>query len=76
MIKASFEDMPKGCGGGYARWEGDGLSVFIDKKATPEKQRLTAIHEVLHAHLCGEVRHSRMEKVAIQIADCLEQLKL
>ena len=76
MIKACFEEMPAGTGGGYARWEGDGLLVFIDNKAPKEKQRLTAIHEVLHAHLCGEVRHSRVEKIAIQIVDCLEQLGL
>ncbi len=76
MIKAKFEEMPKSTGGGYARWEGDSLLIFIDRKANPHKQRLTAIHEVLHAHLCGEVRHSRMEKVSILIADCLEQLGL
>lgn len=76
MIKAVFEDMPKETGGGYARWEGDDLCIFIDRNAHPIKQKLTAIHEVMHAHLCGEVRHSRMEKISVQIADCLSQLGL
>jgi uncharacterized protein YfaQ (DUF2300 family) len=76
MIKAVFEDMPEGCGGGYARWDGDSLNVFIDSKDNKAKQRLTAIHEVLHAHLCGEVNHSRVEKISLQIADALEQLGL
>ena len=53
MIKAQFENLPKGTGGGYARWDDDVLSVFVDSKGNPYRQKLTALHEVLEAHLKG-----------------------
>lgn len=76
MIKAQFEDMPKKTGGGYAYWEGDCLNVFVDPKNNKQKERITAIHEVLNAHIVGHVKHSRFDKMAIDIEDCLQQLGL
>ncbi len=74
MIKAQFENMPKTTGGGYACWVNDCLEVFIDIKDSHRKQRLTAVHEVLNAHIAGRVKHSRYDKMAIDIIDCLSQL--
>ncbi len=74
MITAKFETMPETTGGGYARWEDDGLCVFIDQRDNPEKQRLTTIHEVLDAYLGGEVSHKRLDKIGISIIEALTQL--
>ena len=76
MIKAVFEKQPKATGGGYGHWEGDTLCIFINPKDTPQKQLLTALHEVLDGHLNGQVKHSRLDAIAIDQIDCLQQLKL
>ena len=76
MIKAQFENLPKATGGGYARWDDDILSVFVDSNDNKPRQRLTAIHEVIDAYLHRRVAHSKIEKISIEIADCLNQLNL
>ncbi len=76
MIKATFEEQPKRTGGGYAYWEGETLCVCIDPRNNRQKKRLTAIHEVLNAHIVGHVKHSRFDKMAIDIEDTLQQLGL
>ena len=74
MITAKFERIPSKCGGGYARWEDDGLCVFVNRRDNPERQRLTTIHEVLDAYLGGEVSHKRLDKIGISIIEALTQL--
>ena len=76
MIKACFEKQPKATGGGYGKWEGDTLCIFIDPRDNPQKQLLTALHEVLDGHLNGQVRHWRLDQIAIDQIDCLQQLGL
>ena len=76
MIKAVFEKQPKATGGGYGKWEGDTLFIFIDPKDSPERQRLTVLHEVLEGHLSGQVRHGRLDTICIDMIDALQQLKL
>ena len=57
------------CGGGY----GTGDTVYIDERLSKEKQRLVLVHEVLEIHF-PRVKHSRIDKAAIDILDCLIQL--
>jgi len=76
MIKAVFEKLPKETGGGYARWDDGVLSVFVDENDNKVRQRLTAIHEVLDAYLTGRVAHPKIEKISLDVADCLNQLNL
>ncbi len=57
------------CGGGY----GVGDAVYIDKRLPKEKQRLNLVHEVVELHFPG-VKHSRIDKCAIDLIDCLRQL--
>ena len=56
------------CGGGY----GAGDCVYIDERLPREKQRLVLVHEVLEIHF-PKVKHSRIDKCAIDILDCLIQ---
>jgi len=76
MIKAQFENLPKATGGGYARWDDDVLSVFIDSKDNPYRQKLTALHEVLEAHLRGRVAHKRIDRICSDQIEALNQLNL
>ena len=59
------------CGGGY----GTGDCVYIDERLPEEKQRLTLVHEVLEIHF-PRVKHSRIDKAAIDILDCMLQLNM
>ncbi|KKN27729.1 hypothetical protein LCGC14_0861530 [marine sediment metagenome] len=59
------------CGGGY----GTGDAVYIDERLPKEKQRLTLVHEVLEIHF-PRVKHSRIDKAAIDLIDCLLQLNM
>jgi hypothetical protein len=57
------------CGGGY----GFGDCVYIDERLSRDKQRLTLVHEVLEIHF-PRVKHSRIDRCAIDLIDCLRQL--
>jgi uncharacterized protein YfaQ (DUF2300 family) len=76
MIKAVYEKQPKNTGGGYARWEGNDLFIFVSSKGNKQQKRMTAIHEVLHAHLSGRVAHKRIDPLCADILDVLLQLEL
>jgi uncharacterized protein YfaQ (DUF2300 family) len=76
MIKAQYEKLPKETGGGYARWDDDTLSVFVDESLNREQKRLTVLHEVLEAHLKGRIAHKRIDKVCIDQIEALIQLGL
>ena len=76
MIVAKYEKQPKNTGGGYARWEDKDLLVFVSPNGNRTQRRLTAIHEVLDAHLNGRIAHKRIDPLAIAIVDCLIQLNL
>lgn len=76
MIKAVYEKQPKNTGGGYARWEDGDLLVFISPKGNKQQKRMTAIHEVLHAHLNKRIAHKRIDPLCADILDCLQQLNL
>jgi hypothetical protein len=56
------------CGGGYC----DGKVVFIDSKIPYSKRRLVLIHEILKHHLKGRVKHSKFDKIALDIIEGLD----
>ena len=48
--------------------------VYVDKDLPEGDKRLVVIHEVLDIWLHGRVKHSKMDKIAIDIIDCLQQI--
>lgn len=62
-----------GCGGGYGEHLESYNAVYVDENLPPEKQRLVLVHEVLEIHF-PRVKHSRIDKAAIDILDCMLQL--
>ena len=56
-------------GGGYC--DGD---VHIDKSLNPRQRRVVAIHEVLEWYLKGRVKHSKLDPLAIEILNTLDNL--
>jgi hypothetical protein len=70
-MKASWEDCPQ-TGGGYGRDN----EIFADPAQNKERARLVAIHEVLDQHFQGRVKHSRLDRCAIDIISALQELGL
>jgi hypothetical protein len=70
-MKATWEECPQ-TGGGYGRDN----EIFVDPKQNRERARLVAVHEVLDSHFQGRVKHSRLDRAAIDIIDSLIQLNL
>lgn len=66
-------DYEKGCsvGGGYAI--PSHKEIHIDKNLPYERRRLVTVHEVLDYYLCGRVRHSKIDQMAIDVIDALLQ---
>jgi len=60
------------CGGGY----GDKLemAVHIDRHLNFPQLRLTTAHEILHLHLGGRIKHSKLDQLAIDLIDGLTQI--
>jgi hypothetical protein len=86
-LNARFEDLShlknhnidpecKGAGGGYGFWEEGELFIVVDNQEPIEKQRLITVHEVLDGHLRREIKHSRVDRISIDIIDALIQLRL
>ena len=48
--------------------------VYVDKDLPGGEKRLVVIHEVLDIWLHGRVRHSNIDKIAIDVIDCLQQI--
>ena len=59
--------------GGYGVPEDN--EIYIDENLPLAKQPLTIIHEVVESHLLGRARHPLVDKIAIDIIDCLLQLE-
>jgi uncharacterized membrane protein len=60
-------------GGGYA--ELSSRTIYIDPKLKSAKKILVILHEVLELDF-PEVRHSRLDRAAIDIIDALQQTKV
>ena len=48
--------------------------VYVDKDLSAGDKRLVVIHEVLDIWLHGRVKHSNIDKIAIDVIDCLQQI--
>ena len=60
------------CGGGY----GDKLemAVHIDCHLNFPQLRLATVHEILHLHLGGRVKHSKIDQASIDLIDGMLQI--
>ncbi len=73
VILENNEGTRKG-GGGY----GDRTSntIYLHPALSMRKKRLIALHETLEIHLHGRLRHSQLDRLAIDIIEVLGQLGL
>jgi len=80
VINIIFDDLSKetnGCdlGGGYGR----GDTIYIDYNLPPEKLNLYVVHEILDLRLNGDkkkrlVKHSKIDRLAIEILEALQSI--
>ncbi len=51
----------------------DGI-VYVDANASKEIKRLSVIHEVLEMWLGKRIKHSKFDRIALDIIDALKQI--
>ena len=59
---------------GYADHLKEYNAIYIDRNLAIEKQPLLIIHEVIDCQIGKRVKHSRIDQIAIEIIDALQQL--
>lgn len=76
VVQAQYEKSTfiRECGGGYGI-PADGR-IKVEKVPSRRRRQLVTIHEVLELYLARRVRHGRIDKIAIDIIDALQQLRL
>ena len=60
------------CGGGYG--DKNEMAVHIDHHLPFEQLRLTTVHEILHLHFGGRVKHSKIDQASIDLIDGMIQI--
>uniref|UniRef100_A0A6M3LUI6 Uncharacterized protein n=1 Tax=viral metagenome TaxID=1070528 RepID=A0A6M3LUI6_9ZZZZ len=60
------------CGGGYG--DKEEMAVHIDHHLNFPQLRLTTVHEILHLHFGGRVKHSKIDQASIDLIDGMLQI--